>query len=85
MPAKSKISKMNADPYCLALSLLSYPFNVIGQDMFAVPRQANEYVWVYKPSGDYFFGPDTKHLKEGEWYISSVEWPYRGVSVDKLR
>lgn len=36
-----------------------------------IPTQANDYVWVYKPSGDYFFGPDTKHLKEGEWY---EEW-----------
>jgi len=33
-----------------------------------IPKQANEYVWIYKPSGDYFFGPDTKHLKEGQWY-----------------
>jgi arabinan endo-1,5-alpha-L-arabinosidase len=22
--------------------------------------------------------------ENGQWYISSVEWPYRGVSVDKL-
>ncbi|NQV35447.1 MAG: hypothetical protein HQ515_22330, partial [Phycisphaeraceae bacterium] len=21
---------------------------------------------------------------EGQWYISSVEWPHRGVNVDKL-
>ncbi|MCP4612203.1 MAG: family 43 glycosylhydrolase [Planctomycetes bacterium] len=33
-----------------------------------IPRQANKYVWIYKPAGDYFFGPDTKHLKEGKWY-----------------
>lgn len=32
------------------------------------PRQANEYVWIYQPAGDYFFGPDTENLKEGEWY-----------------
>lgn len=50
----------------------------------AIPTQANEFVWVYKPTGDCFFGPDTPHLKEGQWYISSVEWPNRGVSVDRL-
>jgi len=33
-----------------------------------IPGQANEFVWVYKPAGDYFFGPDTEYLKEGEWY-----------------
>jgi arabinan endo-1,5-alpha-L-arabinosidase len=33
-----------------------------------IPKQANDYVWVYKPSGDTFFGPDTKHLKAGQWY-----------------
>ena len=33
-----------------------------------IPVQENEFVWVYKPSGDYFFGPDTENLKEGEWY-----------------
>jgi hypothetical protein len=111
------------------------------------PSQANEFVWVYKPAGDYFFGPNTEYLtkgqwydewvandhtfvkdeegkwhiigithplvesdplnagihdgemqvailnshapeifqdEDGQWYISSVEWPNRGVSVDKL-
>lgn len=33
-----------------------------------IPKQSNAYVWIYKPAGDYFFGPDTKNLKEGEWY-----------------
>lgn len=33
-----------------------------------VPTQSNEYVWIYQPTGDYFFGPDTERLKEGEWY-----------------
>lgn len=23
---------------------------------------------MYKPTGDYFFGPDTDYLKEGQWY-----------------
>ncbi|MGQ1786048.1 hypothetical protein [Saccharicrinis sp. GN24d3] len=33
-----------------------------------VPRQANQYTCIYKPSGDYFFGPDTELLKESQWY-----------------
>ena len=33
-----------------------------------MPKQANEYVWIYTPAGDTFSGPDTKHLKEGQWY-----------------
>ncbi|WP_083634273.1 family 43 glycosylhydrolase [Saccharicrinis aurantiacus] len=33
-----------------------------------VPKQANNYIKIYQPKGDYFFGPDTKELKEGEWY-----------------
>ena len=33
-----------------------------------VPQQANKYVKIYQPAGDYFFGPDTKELREGEWY-----------------
>lgn len=33
-----------------------------------VPRQAHDYVEIYQPKGDTFFGPDTKRLKEGEWY-----------------
>ncbi|MFY0626953.1 MAG: family 43 glycosylhydrolase [Reichenbachiella sp.] len=36
-----------------------------------IPRQANEFVNIYKPAGDYFFGPDTEFLKEGQWY---EEW-----------
>lgn len=37
-----------------------------------VPIQENKYVTVYKPKGDYFFGPDTKYLKEGKWYDNWV-------------
>jgi hypothetical protein len=37
-------------------------------ERFAIPRQANEFVHVYQPAGDHFFGPDTTSLKEGEWY-----------------
>ncbi len=32
------------------------------------PRQANQFVHVYTPAGDFFFGPDTQSLKEGQWY-----------------
>ena len=28
--------------------------------------------------------PEIFQDEEGQWYISSVEWPNRGVSVDKL-
>lgn len=37
-----------------------------------IPQQDNEFVWIYKPAGDYFFGPNTKQLKEGEWYDNWV-------------
>lgn len=33
-----------------------------------IPIQSNNFVEVYKPSGDVFFGPYTKELKEGQWY-----------------
>lgn len=33
-----------------------------------IPKQVNEFVWVYKPTGDYYSGPDTENLKEGQWY-----------------
>lgn len=33
-----------------------------------VPKQANNYLEIYQAKGDYFFGPDTKRLKEGQWY-----------------
>lgn len=38
------------------------------EDIVYVPKQANEFVNIYKPTGDHFFGPDTKYLKEGQWY-----------------
>ncbi|MGJ8680531.1 family 43 glycosylhydrolase [Paraglaciecola sp.] len=37
-----------------------------------IPKQANEFVWIYKPKGDTFFGPDTQRLKKGEWYDNWV-------------
>ena len=33
-----------------------------------IPTQENNYVKIYQPEGDCFFGPDTKELKEGVWY-----------------
>jgi arabinan endo-1,5-alpha-L-arabinosidase len=33
-----------------------------------IPKQENEYVWVYKPAGDHYAGPDTENLKEGAWH-----------------
>ena len=33
-----------------------------------VPHQEKKFVNIYKPDGDKFFGPDTKYLKEGQWY-----------------
>lgn len=38
------------------------------QEKVYIPKQNNEFVRIYKPAGDYFFGPDTKYLNEGEWY-----------------
>lgn len=37
-----------------------------------IPEQANKFVWIYKPSGDHFFGPNTKNLREGMWYDNWV-------------
>lgn len=47
-----------------------------------VPRLAGDYVTVYRPAGDRFPGPDTRELKY--WFVSSVEWPQRGVSIAPL-
>ena len=53
----------------LGLSTLLYSCKLKSPETkLLIPRQANEYVWIYKPAGDHFFGPDTKHLKEGQWY-----------------
>lgn len=38
------------------------------KEKLLVPKQENKFVWVYKPAGDYFFGPDSENLKEGKWY-----------------
>lgn len=42
--------------------------NIYAQQKILIPVQENEFTCIYKPAGDYFFGPDTKELKEGEWY-----------------
>ena len=52
----------------LGLSSLLYQCGPKSVTQVFIPKQANEFVWVYKPGGDHFFGPDTEHLKEGEWY-----------------
>lgn len=56
--------------------LIGFPFLLIQcknmeEAKLLVPKQDNEFVWIYKPAGDYFFGPDTDYLKEGGWY---EEW-----------
>ena len=56
----------------------------IGQEEVHIPRQANEFVWVYKPAGDHLFGPDTRHLDEGSG-ISPVWSGPIGGGVDKLQ
>jgi beta-fructofuranosidase len=40
-------------------------------------------VCVYKPSGDRFFGPDTKTLKEGQWYDDWVPNDHTFVKDEK--
>lgn len=32
------------------------------------PRQENQFVTIYQPQGDKFFGPTTEFLEEGKWY-----------------
>ncbi len=33
-----------------------------------IPVQANNFVNVYRPQGDFFFGPSTKYLTQDKWY-----------------
>ncbi len=47
------------------LSILLFQTGIRAQEHILVPKQANEYVRIYKPDGDYFFGPDTPNLKGG--------------------
>jgi len=52
----------------IALSILFVQCNNTNTHRVYVPTQENDFKWVYKPAGDYFFGPDTEYLKEGQWY-----------------
>ncbi len=67
----------------LGLSTLLFHCKNKGHKKVYIPKQANEYVRIYKPSGDYFFGPDTKYLKEGEWYDDWVPNDHTFVKDDK--
>lgn len=52
------------------------------QEKKYIPIQANDYIRVYKPDGDYFFGPDTPNLKEGKWYDEWVPNDHTFVKAD---
>jgi arabinan endo-1,5-alpha-L-arabinosidase len=52
----------------LGVSILLFQCSNQDTKKLLIPKQANEFVWVYKPAGDYFFGPDTEYLTEGQWY-----------------
>ncbi len=52
----------------LGLSILFYQCTNRKEKKIYIPTQSNEFVHVYKPGGDHFFGPDTEYLKEGQWY-----------------
>lgn len=54
--------------FFLGLSTILIQCKTKGTEKVYIPKQANEFVWVYQPAGDHFFGPDTKRLKQGEWY-----------------
>ncbi|MDU0353403.1 family 43 glycosylhydrolase [Paraglaciecola aquimarina] len=47
-----------------------------------VPVQQNNFILVYQPKGDVFFGPDTKTLKEGEWYDNWVPNDHGFIKAD---
>ena len=68
--------------FLLALSLPMFFSGLIAQNNILVPKQANEYIRVYKPDGDYFFGPDTPNLKEGKWYDEWVPNDHTFVKAD---
>lgn len=65
---------------CLVMALTQ---NLHAERSVYVPSQANEYVCVYKPAGDRFFGPDTANLKEGRWYDEWVPNDHTFVKDDK--
>jgi beta-fructofuranosidase len=52
----------------LSLSALLFQCTSRPTNEVFVPKQSQEFVWIYQPAGDNFFGPDTEYLKEGQWY-----------------
>lgn len=72
------LQKYLASIYILTLCLYVSE-NLTAQDLY-VPVQENKFVTVYQPKGDYFFGPDSKYLKEGKWYD---EWVVNDHAIKK--
>nr|WP_320119469.1 family 43 glycosylhydrolase [uncultured Marinifilum sp.] len=56
----------------VAVSFLMLKCKATKENKLLVPKQENQFVWVYKPAGDYFCGPHTEYLKEGAWYDNWV-------------
>ena len=52
----------------ISLILLLIQCRKEDQGKTLIPEQTGDFVWIYKPSGDHFFGPDTELFKEGAWY-----------------
>lgn len=55
---------------------------VYSQKDILLPKQANDYIRIYKPDGDYFFGPNTPNLKERKWYDEWVPNDHTFVKAD---
>ena len=68
--------------FLVSIFILLIQTRFYGQKDLLVPIQANEYVLIYKPDGDYFFGPDTPNLKEGKWYDEWVPNDHTFVKAD---
>ncbi|WP_157943831.1 MULTISPECIES: hypothetical protein [Arenibacter] len=66
----------------MALSMSMFSSGLIAQNNIFVPRQDNEFVRIYKPDGDCFFGPDTPNLREGKWYDEWVPNDHTFVKAD---
>lgn len=54
-----------------------------GDGKALIPTQENDFVWLYKPAADNFFGPDTEYLKEGQWYDEWVANDHTFVKDDE--
>ena len=63
----------------LLILCLGISSNINAQERY-VPVQKNKFINVYQPKGDYFFGPDSKYLKEGKWYD---EWVVNDHAIVK--